>query len=114
MIQQCYHGAKILSGTNNETDYTCKKLVPAQDSHYIHNGTTGPFGSLYVSSEGGICDSGRLDFEKDGEGYKVNDKDGKHMGDCKMEERNITQHCNQWVGMLYFQAMYRCESSICD
>ncbi|KAF7191182.1 hypothetical protein HII31_07542 [Pseudocercospora fuligena] len=116
MIQQCYHGVKVLSQTN-ETDngkgYQCNHLVHAQDNNYIHNGTAGPFGSPYVSSDGGICDSGRLDFVKDGEEYIVNDKSGSTVAHCEIEKGNYTQHCNQWVGMLFFQAMYRCKGSVC-
>lgn len=112
IVQSCYIGVKVLSGVNNVTDYTCSHLVHAEDNNYIHNGTAGPWGDGRVSSEGGICDSGRLDFVKDGEGYMVNNPAGEVVGNCVWDNSTV-QHCNQWVGMLFFQSMYRCQSQIC-
>ncbi|KAF2163717.1 hypothetical protein M409DRAFT_25903 [Zasmidium cellare ATCC 36951] len=111
-IAQCYTGAKVLSGTNNKTDYTCSHLVPAQDDHYLSNGTAGPFGSDHLIVNGGLCDSGKLKFVKDGEAYIVNDEDDKTVGNC-VWDNSTTRSCNMWVGMLFFQSLYKCTSSVC-
>lgn len=117
-VSQCYHGAKVLSDASdiNKT-YTCPNLVPAEDDHYIHNGTAGPFGSDNLISDGGICDSGKLFFEKTGagneSGYSVKDQEGKPVAECEWDYSGAQKQCNQWVGMLYFASMYRCKGNIC-
>lgn len=113
IVQNCFHGVAVLSGVSNKTDYTCSHLVGAQDNHYMSNGTAGPFGSDHMVVNGGICDSGKLKFLKDGESYIVNDANDQHVGDCKWDN-GTSASCNMWVGMLYFQSMYRCTSSVCD
>lgn len=113
LAQNCYYGVKVLSGTSETTDYTCSHLVPAEDRHYIHNETAGPHGSDYIASAGGICDSGQLKFIKDGEEYIVNDKNDQHVGDCHWDN-GTSRLCSQWIGMLRFQSMFRCISSVCD
>ncbi|KJX96532.1 hypothetical protein TI39_contig616g00001 [Zymoseptoria brevis] len=64
-INTCTHGVKVLSGTNDATEYTCDHLIRAQDSNYLSGGTAGPHGMNVVAKQG-ICDSGRLEFVKDG------------------------------------------------
>ncbi|USW48967.1 hypothetical protein Slin15195_G022860 [Septoria linicola] len=126
LISHCTHGVKVLSNVANDTKeapYTCDHLVHAEDNNYIHNGTMTPFlGDDFVSSASGICGSGQLDFIKDPasrEGaYIVNDKEGKHVGDCVPEKNAsapaIQQRCNQWIGMLFFASAFKCTSSVCS
>jgi hypothetical protein len=113
LIAHCSHGVKVLSGVDLKNDYTCDKLVPAENDNYIRNGTMAPQGSPNVRSDEGLCGSGPLDFVKDGEGYIVNDQDGNHVGDCKTDD-GMKQECDQWVGMLFFQSIFRCTSSVCS
>lgn len=113
IVHNCLDGAKVLSGVSNKTDYTCSHLVPAQDEHYLSNGTAGPFGSLNPVSHGGICDSGKLKFVKDKDAYIVNDENDNHLGDCVSDNSTLTRACNMWVGMVLFNTMYKCTSSVC-
>ncbi|KAK4627357.1 hypothetical protein CLAFUW4_04165 [Fulvia fulva] len=119
LVSQCYHGVKVLTdATDFDKTYTCPHLVPAEDHHYIRNGTAGPFGGEKLVSDGGVCDSGKLFFEKthtgrsNESGYSVKDAEGKPVAECEWDN-GATKHCNQWVGMLYFASMYRCKGSIC-
>ncbi|EME46874.1 hypothetical protein DOTSEDRAFT_33406 [Dothistroma septosporum NZE10] len=120
MVQNCYHGAKVLAdATDINKTYTCPHLVPAEDAHYIRNGTAGPYGDERIFSDGGICDSGKLYFEKtytgqmaDERGYSVKNEQGETVADCQWDN-STSRQCNHWVGMLYFATMYRCTGSIC-
>ncbi|SMR43505.1 unnamed protein product [Zymoseptoria tritici ST99CH_3D1] len=110
-INTCTHGVKVLSGTNNATQYTCDHLIRAQDNNYLSGGTAGPHGMNVVAKQG-ICDSGRLEFVKDGVGYEVRDASGGHLGDCTMTDQ-WTRSCNTWIGVTYFESMYYCTSGVC-
>ncbi|KAM3424820.1 hypothetical protein BST61_g6801 [Cercospora zeina] len=122
-FSRCTRGVKVLSNvskTTKDAPFTCSHLMEAEDSNFIHNGTMAPFtGSEAVSSVGGICGSGQLDFVKGGPdgGYTVNDKDGKKVGDCAPEKDikkpEMEEACDQWVGTLFFASAFKCTSSVC-
>ena len=112
LLEHSYPGAQVLSGTNNKTDYVCSHLIPAQDDHYISNGTTGPFGSDDLIVKGGLCDSGKLKLLRHGEAYSVHDEEGKTVADC-VPDHSLWRKCDMWIGVLFFNSTYRCTGSVC-
>ena len=112
-VSKCYNGVTVLSGTDYNASYTCPHLWNAENDAYITDGTAGPFGSMTLDSEDGICGSGKLHFVKDKESYFVEDKDGNHVGDC-VRDASSKRQCSELFGARLFESMFRCTSSVCD
>ncbi|KAK5122977.1 hypothetical protein LTR85_003543 [Meristemomyces frigidus] len=113
-------GPVVITGTSNTTDFTCAKLMHAEDHSYITNGTAGPHGDGVVHSKN-VCGNGKLKFvqylnETNGGNatYYAEKEDGTHMADCQQVEaaESLSRHCNQWVGALFFTSMYNCTGTI--
>ncbi|KAH9844925.1 hypothetical protein Tdes44962_MAKER07036 [Teratosphaeria destructans] len=115
-IQPCT-GVNVLSGTNNETDYTCDKLIAATDDDHIYSGDLG-VSQLKTHK---VCGGHKLNFNTTSNstsGQYVAYEVGTKMASCtKIYQKNSTyiqyserKDCNAWVGYFYFQPAYFCKS----
>ena len=112
-LDSCYRGVVVFSGVKNTTDYTCSKLMAAEDESYITNGTMSYYGGPEVWSDD-VCGHGKLHFVKDHANYTnyiALDGNGNQVADCR-NDTSLFKHCSQWVGAFFFQGMYRCTSNI--
>lgn len=108
----CKTGPILLTGTSNTTDFTCDRLLHAEDNYYT-NGTVALNGDPFVHADDG-CGHGKLKFTKDGYdgAYFATDAEGEHVADCVVDDPGYFRKCNDWVGGFMFSSAYRCTSSL--
>jgi hypothetical protein len=108
----------VLTGTSNETDYTCSNLLSAEDNAYIYSGSMGET-TLQTHK---VCGGHKLHFTRNGTanryvGYEITS--GSKVATCTSTaatnttaSHKLKRHCDQWVGATYFTTAYHCSSNI--
>ncbi|KAF2768949.1 hypothetical protein EJ03DRAFT_327907 [Teratosphaeria nubilosa] len=115
-LQTCIQGPVVLSDAGNLNDtFTCDKMLHAEDTSYVYNGTMN--GDFLFSNN--TCGMEALHFERNwnsvtGEtsGYLGFDRlIGTQVAEC-VHNTTGSRHCNQWVGATFFNQSQYCSSEL--